>query len=125
MLPEDGPLAVHLSEAAAIGLRDAMGRSPEMLRRELRRTAWVAAREASRPGGGSAGGGSPAWLPVKGLIKAQTPMYVALAEVLTGRRVLLVYAVLSRAELMRRFMGPDIHRRWRNRRLGRLLHGRW
>jgi hypothetical protein len=43
---------------------------------------------------------------------------------LAERRVLLVYAVLSKAELMRRFMGPDIHRRWRNRRLGRTLHGR-
>jgi hypothetical protein len=130
MRPEDGPFAVHLSEAAAGGLRDAMGRSPAMMRRELRRTAWVAARQDRRPGGRSAGGrsaggASPAWLPVDGLIKTQTPLYVAIGEVLTERRVLLVYAVLSRRELMRRFMGPDIHRRWRNRRLGRLLHGRW
>ena len=50
---------------------------------------------------------------------------VAACEVLKEERVVLVYAVLSRRELLQRLWGSDVDRQVRGQELSRLMHGRW
>jgi DNA-binding transcriptional regulator LsrR (DeoR family) len=60
-----------------------------------------------------------------GLVQVRTPMDVAACEVLEDRELVLVYAVISRRELLRTLWGPEVERKVRDRAASRLEHGRW
>ena len=52
-------------------------------------------------------------------------MDVAACEVLEDRELVLVYAVISRRELLRTLWGPEVEQKVRDRAASRLEHGRW
>jgi len=60
-----------------------------------------------------------------GLVQVRTPMDVAACEVLEDRELVLVYAVISRRELLRTLWGPEVEQKVRDRAASRLEHGRW
>ena len=97
-------LRVRISSQAAEQLAPLNRRRQGMLKREIERVA------------GSAPGSR--------FIRVGTPMDVAAAEVLDDAGVLLVYAVMSRQELVRRIWGLELDRRLQSRQIARLAHGR-
>jgi hypothetical protein len=62
--------------------------------------------------------------PDRRFVQVGTAMDVAAGEVIENGKVLLVYAVLPRQELLGRIWGPGVDRRLSSRRLNRLLRGR-
>jgi hypothetical protein len=63
--------------------------------------------------------------PAAGLGRIETALDIAGSEVLEERRVVLVYVIVPRRELLEKVWGVDFDRRLRNRRAERLTHGRW
>ena len=58
------------------------------------------------------------------LVQIRTERDFAACEVLADQRILLVYAVIPRSDLLVRLIGPALESAMRMRHLGALTHGR-
>jgi hypothetical protein len=105
----DSRLQVRFSTHAVQQLAGLHRRRRGTLKREMEKVA------SSAPNSRSS---SP---PDRRLVHVRTAMDVAAGEVIGDGKVLLVYAVLSRQELLERIWGPGVDRRVRSRRLKQIV----
>jgi hypothetical protein len=103
-------LEVHFSSEAADQLAGLLRQRRRRLERELGTLASSAAGRDSVQG--------------QRFIQARTQLDIAACEVIEDAQVLLVYAIISRRDLLRRIWGPECDDRLTSRRIGRLIHGR-
>jgi hypothetical protein len=80
-------------------------------------------REIEKIAASTPGSRSPA-APDGQLVQIRTAMDVAAGEVIDDGKVLLVYAVLSRQELLRRICGTSLDRRLASRHMARVMRKR-